>query len=188
VAAESGDDVAQIEDVGVRGECDRGSLRTEHRGGPIAWVDHNDERHTACDVTLDLGSHFARPVVWRQNFDHQIRCALDKPTSTTRGHALAPEERDIGPSDRVGIRGQLEPNLSADHTDGLLLQVTIQQETDPQHDPAVVEIDRAPANEPAFHKFVAVAVVGQPCQFLCGDQTCALEHCLVSSHGILASS
>ena len=93
-----------------------------------------------------------------------------------------------GPLTVSGFDGQLEANVCADDADRMLLEMTTQEESEPHDDSAVVETDRAHANEPAFHQFVAVAVVRQPCQFLRGDQTCALGHRLVVSHGILASS
>ena len=64
----------------------------------------------------------------------------------------------------------------------------MQQGSEPHDDSAVVEADRTHANEPAFHQLVPVAVVWQPCQFLRRDETCAFEHRLGVSHGILPSS
>src|SRR5262245_31310130 len=57
-----------------------------------------------------------------------------------------------------------------------------------QYDPAVLEADRAHANEPAFDELVSVVrVLGEPLELLGGDQPFCFGHSR-APHGILASS
>ena len=155
----------------------------------VIGIDNDDEEHALRQILLGLCVHLARAIVGRQHLDSNVRRALDEPASTCRRrHALASDESDVRSSDCVGVRCQLEADFCANHADRMLLEMTTQEEADLHHDPAMVEIDRAHANEPAFHQFVTVAVVRQPCQFLSGDQWCVLGHRSVASHGILASS
>ncbi len=92
-----------------------------------------------------------------------------------------------GPLTVSGFDASLKPISVADHADRMLLEMTTEEKSEPHHDSTVVEIDRAHANEPAFHQFVPVVVVRQSFQLFGGDQA-RVGHRWVDSHGILASS
>src|SRR5262249_50713924 len=95
---------------------------------------------------------------------------------------------DIGRSNGVRLRSQLEADLRHDGAELALLRVNTQLYEELSHDVAVIEANRTHWNEPAVDELVATVVAGKLLQLLGGKQACGFGHTgALCSHGILAS-
>src|SRR5215510_4974048 len=109
-----------------------GSCRALYR------IDDEHERHTTRQVFVDLRTHLRWSVVRRQHFDREVGRASDESTRVWLGNAIEPDEGDVGASDGVRVRGELEPNLVHDRSEMVLLDVTMQSSTESLDDAAVL--------------------------------------------------
>jgi hypothetical protein len=90
---------AQLYDGSIRPmDAPRSSLR----------IDHPNEARSRAEPVGDLLQHLTWPVVWRQNFDHQVGHETGVAARKGIGNPFASYERHVRRSNRIGIGRQDE--------------------------------------------------------------------------------
>lgn len=188
-AREAGDRVAHVDHVTAIAKRDRLRSRSMDDDGLVIGVNQDDKPHAAAQVLGDLLANRSGSIFGRQHLEDRVWCHRREPSPSRWRwrHSIATNEGDIRSAHRVGIPREREPRLDNRDTFWPILQVKLQEVTQLQHDPAVLDVDRTHGNEPAFDELVPLAR-RHSLELFHGNETLSPWHLLEALHGILASS